>query len=105
MANIVVKVSTDELKAKAQDVQNQVDAFEKQWETLSEIVRKTKGYWVGEASNAHQKQLNEYKDDVHKIIKRLREHPVDLLKMANVYDEAEKKAVAVAMALPEDAII
>lgn len=105
MAGIVLKVSTDELKAKAQDVQNQIDTFEAQWKALSDIVRKTRGYWVGEASNAHQKHLNEYQDDVEKILKRLREHPVDLLKMANVYDETEKKAAAIAMSLPEDVII
>ena len=105
MAGFELKVSPDTLKAKAQEVQGQINAFEKQWNQLSQLVTKTKGYWIGKASDLHQKQYKEYQDDVELVIKRLKEHPVDLMKMAQVYDEHEQKAVAIAQSLPDDVII
>lgn len=105
MAGIQLKVTPDTLKSKAQEVQSQIKSFETQWKQLQDIVTKTKGYWVGEASDLHQKQFKDYKEDVDKILKRLNEHPVDLMKMANVYDEGEAAAIAIAQSLPEDVII
>ena len=38
------------------------------------------------------------------MLKRFKEHPVDLQKMAGVYVEAEAKAAQIASALPDDVI-
>ncbi len=105
MAGIILKVSPDVLKSKAQEVQTKTGNFEKSWKQLVQVVHNTKGYWVGEASNAHQRQLKDCEDDVEKIIRRLKEHPKDLLAMAGIYEEAEKEAMDIANALPDDVII
>lgn len=99
-----LKVDPATLKTKAQEVQGQIDTFEKKWNQMAGVIEKTKGYWVGEASNLHQKQYEEYKADVERIIKMLKEHPVDLMKMAGVYEEHEAKAVALAQSLSGDVI-
>jgi WXG100 family type VII secretion target len=102
---IKLKVDPATLKAKAQEVQGQINTFEKNWNQMAGIIQKTKGYWVGEASNLHQKHYEEYKEDVEKILKMLKEHPVDLMKMAGVYEEHEAKAVALTQSLSGDVII
>lgn len=43
-------------------------------------------------------------DDWTYIIKRLKEHPEDLLEMAGVYKEAEKTTTQIANSLPGDVI-
>ena len=48
---------------------------------------------------------NDVKDDVETIIRRLKEHPADLLKMAGIYEDSESFAQQIASALPEDVIV
>ncbi|MDO4555391.1 MAG: WXG100 family type VII secretion target [Lachnospiraceae bacterium] len=105
MAGIQLKVTPDRLKEKSQEITNQINRFESYWKQLSQLVKNSKSYWVGDASNSHQKQLSDYTTDVERIIKRLREHPEELLEMAEIYEEAEEKAQSIASALPDDVII
>jgi WXG100 family type VII secretion target len=105
MAGIELKVSPDTLKSKAQEIQGQIDRFESYWNQLNQIVVNSKGYWIGDASNSHQKQLKDYQDSVKRITKRLKEHPEDLLKMAEIYTEAEENATKIANKLPDDIIV
>jgi len=41
---------------------------------------------------------------VQTLLAKLREHPTDLIKMAGIYTTAEKENIALANALPNDAI-
>lgn len=100
-----LKADPATLKAKAEEVQGQINTFENNWKQLAQIVQKTKGYWVGEASNLHQRQYEELAEDVERMLKRLKEHPVDLMKIAGVYEAHEEKAVALAQSLSGDVII
>lgn len=105
MAGIELKVAPDTLKAKAQEIQGQIARFEAYWNQLAQIVQNTKGYWVGDASNSHQKQFKDYQEDVKRIINRLKEHPEELLEMADIYTKAEQEAIRIAQTLPDDVII
>lgn len=105
MAGITLKVSPRELKAKAEEIQNQIKGFQSSWEQASYVIQNTKGYWIGDAGNAHQKQFEQYKEDVERIIRRLQEHPEDLLKMADLYEQAEEQAVIKSEKLSGDIII
>ena len=91
MAGITLKVAPAELKSKAQQIQGQIGRFEAAWNNVAQIVGSSRGYWQGDAGNVHQKQIRLYQEDVEKIIRRLKEHPVDLLKMAEIYEESENK--------------
>ncbi|MDO5410936.1 MAG: WXG100 family type VII secretion target [Lachnospiraceae bacterium] len=104
MAQIKLKVTSSELKGSAADIQNQIKALENDWKRIEQVVKASKGYWSGDASNAHQDLWQESKEDIEKALKRLREHPQDLLKMADIYEETESKAAALANALPGDII-
>lgn len=105
MAGVTLKVSPKELKAKAAEIQSQIKSFEKNWEQLSRIIKNTKGYWMGEAGEAHQQQFERYAEDVERIVKRLGEHPEDLLKMADIYEDSEKQAIRKAQQLSGDVIV
>lgn len=105
MAGITLKVSPDQLKAKAQEIQDQISRFESSWKQLYQTAQNTKSYWVGNASTQHQKLLTTYEEDVARIIRRLKEHPEDLMKMAGVYEEGESAAQQIAQSLPVDIIL
>lgn len=105
MSSIMLKVTPNELKTKANQISGEIKDFESYWKRIENIISSSKGYWVGEASNAHQKQLKDVSPDMIEIIKRLKEHPTDLLSMAGIYQEAETQAEALAAALPADVII
>ncbi len=104
MEGITLKVTPSELKSKAEEIQNQISNFESAWNQIVQIINNSKGYWIGDSGNAHQKQFAQYKNDVERIIKRLNEHPIDLLKMAGVYEASEKRAVEKTQALSSDIV-
>ena len=70
-----------------------------------DVIIKSKRYWEGDASNMHQKHYATFKEDIPKAMKLLKEHPRDLLVMANLYDAAEEQNKALATQLPVDAIL
>ncbi len=104
MANIQLKVSPEVLRAKAQEISGQIQMIENNWRRMYDLIQNSKSYWQGEASEYHRKYLKENDEETKKLLKRLREHPIDLQKMAGVYVEAEQKAVQIASALPDDVI-
>lgn len=104
MAGITLKVSPGELKAKAEEIRGQIKSFETNWEQFAHLVQNSKSYWTGDAGDAHQKMFVQYKGDVERIIKRLGEHPDDLLKMAGLYEESEQRVVSTVQKLSGDVI-
>lgn len=104
MSDFMLKVTPEQLKSKAGEIQKQINSFENSWNQITQIIQNSKGYWVGDASNAHQKAYKDCQNDVQRIIKRLKEHPQDLMEMAGVYESSEQTAVSLAQALPADII-
>lgn len=102
MASMVLKVSPDELKKKSGEISKEIGSIEADFEKIDQLVTGTKRYWEGDASNQHIKSYTKMKDDIKNIIKRLKEHPVDLEKMAGVYEQTEAAASQAASALPTD---
>ncbi len=105
MAGIQLKVSPDVMKAKAQEITGQISSISKSWQEMCNIINKSKGYWEGDAGDYHRKAFDENKSDVEELLKRLKEHPGDLLTMAGIYTQAEAEAQALASSLPEDIIV
>ncbi len=105
MAGIQLKVTPEVLKAKAQEITTQINKIQADWNKVSTLVENSKSYWEGEASEVHRKLKKEMDDDVVRIIKRLKEHPDDLLKMADIYLDVDRKVTQVISSLPDDVII
>lgn len=104
-AGITLKVTPNVLKTQSGVVSSEVNSLERTWREMESVFKKTKGYWEGEASTQHMEYYDDVKDDVETIIRRLKEHPVDLLKMAGIYEESESAAQQIASTLPEDVIV
>ena len=101
---ITLKVKPEVMKSKANEISSSIKSIDKELKEITRVVLGTKKYWEGDASNQHQKNYVTIKDDIPKIIKRLEEHPTDLLKMAGLYEEAEKQNQLLSNKLPVDVI-
>ena len=62
------------------------------------------GYWEGDAASAFRKYVKSIDGDMQSVLKRLGEHPVDLMKMAGVYDQNEEKIKEKVSTLPTEVI-
>lgn len=58
-----------------------------------------------DASETHQKYYKAFKEDIPTVAKRLKEHPKDLLSMANIYDSTESANQQLANKLPGNIIV
>lgn len=104
MADIRLKVSPEELKQTAVQIEGQIANMEKYWDSIYEIAGASRYYWEGEAADYGRKLLEEIRQDMQTAFKRLKGHPSNLLQMAGVYIEAEAKAAELVNSLPDDAI-
>jgi uncharacterized protein YukE len=104
MMGITLKVKTEVLKSKASEVERDIKSLETQFNNIQDIVARSTGYWVGNAGDKARKEFDSQKDDTDKVIRRFKEHPVDLLTMAGVYDENEQSLNSVNKALDTDVI-
>lgn len=87
---VEVRVSTAELRRQAAEVSRRVESLTARFSELEYTVSGTRGYWIGEAGELHRQLYAERKDDIETMLRRLREHPVDLLKISGNYEQAEQ---------------
>lgn len=105
MADMQLKVSPEELKQKAAEIEGRIVNAEKNWNSLCETVNASKRYWEGEAADYGRRLFEESRQEVLAAFERLKGHPSSLLEMAGIYIDAEAKAAELANSLPENAII
>lgn len=105
MASITLKVTPETLKSKASDISSLIRQIETEFQRIEQAVNSSKGYWEGDASQAHQNYYASYKDEIAAIITRLKENPDKLLQMAGLYEEGESSAVQTSAPLSQDVII
>lgn len=101
---IVLKVKPEVLKSKADSISSSIGTIEKELNEIGRTILGTKKYWEGDASDMHQKYYKKIEEDIPTVIKRLKEHPKDLLSMAEIYDAAESSNQQLANKLPENVI-
>ena len=99
IGSVRIKVDTNALKAKADTVTTEISAMEQRFDQLEAIIKKTASYWIGEAGDEHRRLYEEQKDEIDKIMRRLKEHPIDLKTMAGVYEKVETEAVTIGQSL------
>ena len=99
MADFTMKVSPETMVHQADEIKNSVDTIRQQFGAIETCVRRTSGYWEGEASKLHITRFSKIKEKCDGITRRLREHPDDLLKMAGLYTDSETKSAEESNAL------
>lgn len=97
-----IRVTPQELKNQSDQVASDIRSIENHWKSIESIIKGSRNYWEGDASNTHIRIYKDVADDVRDILKRLRENPIKLQMMAGVYDETEQNAETQAEGLPSD---
>ena len=105
MADLVLRVTPEALEKKAEEFTAIINEIKGHFDQVEEISSRTKGYWQGEAGDKDRAGYASYKDDISFIIRRLQEHPSDLLTMAGIYREAERDVVSKNAELKTDQIV
>ena len=105
MADFTFRVTPEELDRKASEFTTTIQSISRRLNQIEEIAGKTRSYWRGEAGDKDRSGYASYQDDINFIVKRLQEHPTDLLKMAGIYKQAEKTVEAKVSKLKVDQIV
>lgn len=90
-SGVEILVQPDVLRQTADEVTSCIGQVETLFVSVQTTVGHTRHYWIGEAGDLHRKAFEEQMDDIDQILVRLREHPVDLLKIAGIYDETDTR--------------
>ena len=101
-ANFVFNVAPEKLKEQAKTVTEYINAIEKDFNEIRQIVKNSVLYWQGDASKKHRQIFDENEEDIQQILMRLKEHPVDLQKIAGVYEQTEQLNETLASDLPNE---
>lgn len=102
---IVLKVTPEVLTKMAEELQKQIDDIKLQFDVIDTEINRTRSFWEGDASDTHKNQYDALKDGIEESVRRLKNHPVNLLEMAGVYKETEAEAAAVTQSLLTDVIV
>lgn len=91
MSTVNVRVNTDSMLNQSNLVKEDVEKIDTKWKSIADLIKGSKGYWEGEASDAHIKAFKEIEDDVEMVIKRLGENVITLQKDAGIYVDVTKR--------------
>jgi WXG100 family type VII secretion target len=90
---VEIKVTTQELKNAAQNLQNISDKVLKLYDQIGEEAQKFPAQWEGEAQEVHRQKLSSVLEDARKAAQELKERPGRLLTIAGVYETSEQQNV------------
>lgn len=102
---VSLRVTPEILTSKSNEVAQKVNSMRRYMEELRSTIDKTRGYWVGEAGDIHRQMYYALEQDTEEILKRLAEHPVDLVEIAQKYSDVELKIQQIVQELPSDVIV
>ena len=105
MSELVLKVTPEELRNRAGEVQDQVSEMTKVFENVKNTVDGTRSYWEGIAGDKARSEFEKHRSEADEALKRFGEYPTDLEQMAGVYQEAESANADIAKALDTDVIV
>ncbi len=101
---VQIKVNSAVLNSKAETVSASIQKMAECFEQMETIIGRTSYYWIGEAGELHRKIYQEQKPQIDDMMRRLKEHPQDLVSMAQTYETAEAAVQSMAAELPGDII-
>lgn len=105
MGQITVKAAPEVLLEKADAVAARVQSMRRHFETVSQAVNRSSGYWIGAAGDTHRRVYQERQEEIEEALLRFQENAEDLRKIAQNYMSAGREAVEIAESLPEDVIV
>lgn len=104
VGDVQIRVTPVKLREKAATVTTNINAMQNCFDELEQIINRTSYYWIGEAGDMHRQMYQEQKDAVVEMMKRLNEHPRDLVTIAGQYEVTEQEVAAIGESLSGDVI-
>ncbi|MCQ2498904.1 MAG: WXG100 family type VII secretion target [Lachnospiraceae bacterium] len=104
IGNVQIKVTPQALEEKAAAVTSNINAMQTCFDELEQIINRTGYYWIGNAGDMHRQMYMKQKDAVVEMMRRLSEHPRDLLTIAGQYEVVEQEVRAIGESLSGDVI-
>ena len=104
MGDLHLKVAPDAIKRKADEVSGLLSELRRDCEGLKTTVNASKGYWAGDAAENFRSFVNKADAGIQPVLERLSGKQDDLMKMAGIYQEKEKRISDFASALPTNII-
>lgn len=95
---------SDKLVAQSNEVRALASDMKVKFQRMEDLMNKTRNYWIGEAGDVHRQRYDEQKEDIEIMLRRIFEHPDDLIQISGVYRAMENNAVAASQPLPVDPI-
>lgn len=105
MDNFRLKVDPEVLKTQAQELDLAINRFENNWNKMIQIIKKSKSYWIGEASDVHQEFGEDAAEEIVVVLKKVRQNPKNLEKISGLFLKTENELVQLSNSLPDDVII
>lgn len=102
--DIFIKVKPEVLVEKAHEVSASIRKMANCFDDLERIINRTSYYWIGEAGDMHRKLYQVQRENVDEMMRRLKEHPEDLLTISQNYVQTERAVEAIANELSGDVI-
>lgn len=105
VGTIQLKVTPEVLQSKAGTVEQLIKTISNNFQNLADVMQRTDGYWIGSAGDKYRNLYKAEKEEISNMMRRLGEHPRDLLTMAGVYREAETSNTGTAQSMPTNVIM
>ncbi|MBP3593862.1 MAG: WXG100 family type VII secretion target [Lachnospiraceae bacterium] len=105
MGEGTISVKPEELVVKASELQRKVSSIREKFSTMTSLVEKTESYWLGEAGSFYREMYQDAIKEQESVLKRLEEHPKDLLEIAQRYSDKELHLEQLANELPGDVLV
>jgi uncharacterized protein YukE len=100
-----LKVTPERLIEKSSQTSASIRTMTNQFEQLKKLVAKTQAYWLGDGGDVHRNLYTDMEADVEYMLKRLAEHPTDLIEIAQKYSTVETQIQQEIQELPGDVIV
>lgn len=87
----VIQVDTLVMVNKADQVSSVISKMERTFGELQRAVSGTGVYWTGEAAECYRRMFYDEREEILRILNRLKEYPSNLKEIASGYDRTEKE--------------
>lgn len=102
---INVRINTERLAQVSNDIGKKSSDLKMAFDEMTEAIKRTNHYWLGEAGEAHREAYYQMVPDQEEIVKRLREQVCNLAKIAGTWEAAEQEVKELNLSLPDDVIV
>ncbi len=100
----VIKTKTDVLYSNVTQLNNSIQDIRKRYSEIGGLMANMPKYWLGDASDRHTKEVQAHIEEIEPVIEMLEQKPVQLLKIAGLYDTVEEANKGLAKTLDNDII-